>query len=71
MTAPLQMSEQAPSTKVIPCQCFTRTVGYYAVISQMNKGKQEEVRQRKLAQISDLKNNLIEEGRYGTEDQKI
>ncbi len=71
MTAPLQMADNTPSQKVIPCQCYTRTVGYYAVISQMNKGKQEEVRQRKLAQIADLKNILTKEGRYDTEDQKV
>ena len=26
----------------IPCEIFTRVVGYYRPISQFNKGKQEE-----------------------------
>jgi anaerobic ribonucleoside-triphosphate reductase len=34
--------------KKVPCSIMTRTVGYYANVDQMNKGKQEEVRQRKL-----------------------
>lgn len=48
MTAPFRTADKANTIRVIPCQCFTRTVGYYAVIDQMNRGKQEEVRQRKL-----------------------
>ena len=34
--------------KKILCSIMTRTVGYYANVDQMNRGKQEEVRQRKL-----------------------
>ena len=31
----------------VACEIWTRCVGYYRPVSQMNKGKQEEVRQRK------------------------
>jgi len=30
----------------VPCTVMTRTVGYFASVSQMNKGKKEEVRER-------------------------
>jgi len=31
----------------IPVECYTRTVGYFRPVSQMNKGKQEEVNERR------------------------
>ena len=31
----------------VPCKIMTRTCGYFANVDQMNKGKQEEVSQRK------------------------
>lgn len=31
----------------IPCEVFTRVVGYYRPTSQMNKGKKEEFKDRK------------------------
>ena len=33
----------------IPVECYTRCVGYFRPTSQMNKGKQEEVSDRKMA----------------------
>jgi hypothetical protein len=41
--------------KIIPCEIWTRCVGYYRPVNQMNKGKQEEVSQRKMMPTSAIK----------------
>lgn len=41
--------------KKIPCEIYSRVVGYFRPISQWNKGKQEEFRERHY-----LNNNKIE-----------
>jgi len=38
--------------KRIECSIMTRTVGYYANFHNMHKGKQEEVRSRKLFDVN-------------------
>ena len=37
----------------VPCSIMTRTCGYYANVNQMNKGKQEEVSQRKTYNVNE------------------
>jgi anaerobic ribonucleoside-triphosphate reductase len=34
--------------KKIPVECWSRVVGYFRPVSQYNKGKKEEERERKL-----------------------
>lgn len=45
---------KAEKQKAVPVQCYTRTVGYFAPISQMNPGKREEVKNRKLFNVKTL-----------------
>lgn len=39
--------EREPGEKVIPCEVFSRIVGYYRRVDQWNIGKKEEFRERK------------------------
>jgi len=45
--------------KRIPVERFHRIVGYYRMASDSNKGKQEEIRQRKYLDISKYKNEML------------
>ena len=36
------------SKKIIPTECYSRVVGFYRPISQWNKGKKEEFKERKV-----------------------
>lgn len=38
--------------KVIPCEVYSRIVGYYRPVSQWNKGKVQEFKNRKYFDIS-------------------
>lgn len=44
--------------KVIPVECYSRVVGYHRPISQWNKGKKEEYRDRKEMTIEHLKEKI-------------
>ena len=39
--------------KRVPCSVYTRTVGYYATVDSMHKGKQEEFMERKEYKINE------------------
>lgn len=41
------MNIKPENKKVIPCEIYSRVVGYFRPISQWNKGKQEEFKERK------------------------
>ena len=43
--------------KQIPCEIYTRIVGYYRPVSEANKGKREEISQRKLYKLPQLSEN--------------
>lgn len=38
--------------KKIPCEIYSRVVGYYQPIENWNRGKREELRERKMLNIS-------------------
>jgi hypothetical protein len=38
--------------KVVPCEVYSRVVGYFRPVSQWNKGKQQEFRERKYVKVS-------------------
>jgi len=40
------MSGISGNIKKIPCEIYSRSVGYYRPVDQWNKGKQEEFRSR-------------------------
>lgn len=41
---------------VIPCEVYSRVVGYYRPVSLWNNGKQEEFKERKVLKIKEDKN---------------
>jgi hypothetical protein len=43
----------AREEKRVPCSVYTRTVGYYATVDSMHKGKQEEFMERKEYKINE------------------
>ncbi|MCS7366472.1 MAG: anaerobic ribonucleoside-triphosphate reductase [archaeon YNP-WB-062] len=38
--------------KVVPCEVYSRVVGYFRPVSQWNKGKQQEFKERKWVKVS-------------------
>lgn len=54
------------SLKHVPCEVYTRVVGYFRPVSQWNKGKQEEYAERRLYHISH-----IEEERYDPRHKEL
>jgi anaerobic ribonucleoside-triphosphate reductase len=44
--------------KKITCEVWTRTVGYFRPVSQMNSGKKEEVKDRYLQNPKELEKKL-------------
>ena len=44
-------------SKEIPVISYTRTVGYFAPFNNVNKGKQEEIKERKLFDVNNKKKN--------------
>ena len=46
--------------KLIPVECWTRVVGYFRPINQVNNGKAEEIRQRREMPTKEL-NKYLEE----------
>lgn len=49
------MKQQENNKKVIPCEIYSRVVGYFRPISQWNRGKQEEFRERKEFKLTEEK----------------
>jgi hypothetical protein len=45
----------------MPVECWTRTVGYYRPINQMNIGKQSEVSERTTFNINDSQYDYLKE----------
>ncbi|MCD6131980.1 MAG: hypothetical protein DRQ03_04010 [Candidatus Hydrothermota bacterium] len=43
--------------KVIPCEVYSRVVGYFRPVSNWNPGKQREFKERKLIDPKKLKND--------------
>lgn len=46
-----KINESRIIIKKIPCEIFSRVVGYFRPVSQWNEGKQEEFRDRKELKI--------------------
>ena len=46
-----QPVEQSKDTRRVPCIVMTRVVGYISIVSQWNKGKKQEFKDRKLYAI--------------------
>ena len=38
--------------KLVPCEVYSRVVGYFRPVSQWNKGKQQEFKERKWVKVS-------------------
>lgn len=38
--------------RVVPCEVYSRVVGYFRPVSQWNRGKQQEFKERKYVRIS-------------------
>ena len=41
--------------KLIPCEVYSRVVGYYRPVSHWNTGKQQEFKERKTVKLSTYK----------------
>ena len=55
--APLLLSGATNMKKVnrkVPCEIYSRIVGYFRPVSQWNKGKQEEFRERNYYDTNEL-----------------
>ena len=46
----------------IPCEIYTRAVGYFRPIKQMNIGKQAEIKDRKMLDLSKIGCTTIKKG---------
>jgi anaerobic ribonucleoside-triphosphate reductase len=46
--------------KKIPVETYSRVVGYFRPVSQWNKGKQEEFRERKTYNLDKIKGAVYE-----------
>jgi len=56
--------------KKIPVEVYSRIVGYFRPVSQWNKGKQEEFKERKEFNISEIQNdNMKQETLHGMDDK--
>jgi len=51
--------------KKIPCEIWTRCVGYFRPVSQFNKGKQEEFKERKY-----IKGDINDNRRWENKDKR-
>jgi hypothetical protein len=50
--------------KVVPCEIYSRVVGYFRPVSQWNRGKQQEFRERKYTGIGNFyfrREKIVEE----------
>jgi hypothetical protein len=51
--------------KVVPCEVYSRVVGYFRPVSQWNKGKQQEFKERKWVKVGNsafMENNKVAVG---------
>lgn len=42
---------------LVPCEVYQRVSGYYRPVSQWNKGKQEEFKERRFYKLKELDDN--------------
>jgi hypothetical protein len=47
--------------KAIPCEIYTRVVGYYRPTSEANPGKRAEIADRKMADLQRIKKDLTKQ----------
>lgn len=43
--------ERTQKAKVVPCEVYSRVVGYFRPVQNWNKGKQQEFNERKTARL--------------------
>jgi len=51
---------EAIEMKKVPCEVFSRVVGYYRPVIEWNKGKQEEFKDRFPLKVNPLKVNPLD-----------
>ena len=49
------MKEKRKKVKVIPCEVYSRVVGYFRPVSNWNPGKQQEFKERKTVKLDSFK----------------
>ena len=49
------MSENKKKVKVVPCEIYSRVVGYFRPVQNWNAGKQQEFKERKTINLSSFK----------------
>jgi anaerobic ribonucleoside-triphosphate reductase len=45
------MKEELKKVKIIPCEVYSRVVGYFRPVQNWNPGKQQEFKERKTVKI--------------------
>jgi ribonucleoside-triphosphate reductase len=55
--------------KKIPTEVFSRVCGYYRPIDQANKGKREEISERKVMDVKNLREILKNKQKKGAGDE--
>ena len=51
----VKMKEKRKKVKVIPCEVYSRVVGYFRPVSNWNPGKQQEFKERKTVKLDSFK----------------
>jgi len=46
MNSPYRQADLSKTNMEVPCEIYSRVVGYYRPVKQWNKGKQQEYRER-------------------------
>lgn len=46
--------EKTQKVKVVPCEVYSRVVGYFRPVQNWNKGKQQEFNERKTVRLESL-----------------
>lgn len=57
------MNEVVKSKREVPCEIWSRVVGYFRPISQWNKGKQDEFQNRKTYDVNQKRDEVEQYGR--------
>jgi len=52
MSSLIDIVHDQQQSKKVPCEVWTRVVGYFRPESQCNKGKREEIRNRRPADVA-------------------
>jgi len=53
------MQKKKACIKAVPCEIWSRIVGYYRPVQNWNKGKKEEFKDRKHISLSEEKRSLV------------